>query len=203
MSEKLHISRANSKLGYIPSVNLTPFPTCRPDAPCARLCYARKGRFLFKNVKNTLEKNWDLWCEDPDSYEKQVVAAAIVSKFFRWHSAGDIPSADYLSMMVRVAKACPTTSFLCFTKQYEIVDEWVSKNGMVPENLHIVYSHWGDVLVPANPYHFPSAHIRFKKESCSIPEGAHQCPGYCGDCVATGCSCWDLKRGESVVFNQH
>ena len=39
--------------------------------------------------------------------------------------------------------------------------------------------------------------------STDIPADARPCPSYCGDCVATGMSCWDLKRGESVVFNEH
>ena len=81
----------------------------------------------------------------------------------------------YLDMMARVAANLPDTRVL---------------------------SAWGD-FKPDNPHNLPVAYIRFKKVSTDIPADARRCPSYCGDCVATGMSCWDLKRGESVVFNEH
>ena len=59
-----HISLSNSKLGSIPSINLPPIVTCRPDAPCKSTCYACNGRFRFKNVKQTLESNLEEWKAD-------------------------------------------------------------------------------------------------------------------------------------------
>ena len=130
--------------------------------------------------------------------------ASYPSRFFRYHSSGDIPDEAYLDMMVRVAGVCRKTSFLCFTKKYELVDEWIRSHGDLPENLSMVYSAWGD-FVPENPFHLPTAYIRFRKEETLIPENAMQCSGYCGACVTSGKSCWDLRRGtgDCVVFNQH
>lgn len=43
-----YISLNNSKLGdFIPSVNLPPVKTCRPDAPCKGLCYARRDHVKY------------------------------------------------------------------------------------------------------------------------------------------------------------
>ena len=206
MQEKrVHISRGITKLGAnIPSVSLPPVVTCRPDAPCFKKCYARKGRFAFKQNKDLLQTNLEIWKEDPKGFELTIQTTAHFSKYFRYFSSGDIPDADFLAMMVRVANECPDTSFLCFTKKYELVDQFVESHGMIPENLHIVYSAWG-VFQPDNPFGFPVAYIRFRNQNNSIPENARQCSGYCGDCVQTGASCWTLHRGcgDCVVFNEH
>lgn len=207
--EHVHISNGISKLGAnIPSVNLPAVSTCRPDAPCYKECYARKGRFCFQKNKGLLERNLEIWEQAPEQFEQDVKIAAFHSRFFRYHSSGDIPDVNYFLMMIRIAKELPNTSFLCFTKRFEIINVYLTEaeDGLhdgIPDNLHIVFSAWGDWL-PDNPFHLPEAHIRFKnKPNNYIPACAHQCPKYCGECVMSGCSCWDLKRGESVVFDQH
>lgn len=210
MLAHVHISRGNTKLGVnIPSVNLPPQSTCRPDAPCAKKCYARKGRFSFPHNKDLACTNLQMWQEEPMIYEREIMVAAFTAKFFRWHSSGDIPDAEYLKMMVRVAERLPSTKFLCFTKKFELVNEFVQEHGYPPENLTIVYLAWGEWR-PENPWGFPMAYVRLKKEEAQIPSGASQCSGYCGDCVCSGRSCWDMKRGfdaeggtACVVFNEH
>lgn len=203
--EHVHISRGITKLGAaIPSVNLPPGDTCRPDAPCFRLCYARKGRFSFTHTRDLLSRNLRLWRTDPDRYEREIECAAYTSRFFRFHSSGDIPDDAYLAMMIRVANRCKETAFLCFTKKFELVDKYIFDHGpeAIPHNLHIVYSAWGNFL-PVNPHNLPIAYIKLRKEQSAIPGDARPCSGYCGDCVASGHSCWDLKPGQSVCFNQH
>lgn len=205
MLAHVHISRGVSKLGEsIPSVSLPPGQTCRTGAPCKKLCYARKGRFAFTHNKDLLQRNLDVWNQDPEGYERDIAIAAFTSRFFRYHSAGDVPDAAYIDMMVRVAQSCPHTSFLCFTKKYELFNQYIESHGDLPSNLSIVFSAWG-TLIPDNPYRLPVAYIRFKKQENHIPENARPCSGYCGDCVQTGKSCWDLKRGtdDCVVFDQH
>lgn len=204
MTEHIHISRGVSKLGTdIPSVNLPPVVTCRKEAPCYKKCYARKGRFSFSHNKQLLQRNYDVWRNDPEAFENDVRVAAWHSRFFRWHSSGDIPDEKYLDMMVRIAKDVPETRFLAFTKKCEMINEWIRKNGDLPENLSVVFSAWGSIFIPENPYQLSVAYVNLKDGSCKIPEDALRCPKYCGDCVMTGCSCWDLKKNMSVVFNEH
>lgn len=201
--DHVHISYHVSKLGVdIPSVSLPVGGTCRPDAPCFRKCYARRGRFCFQRNKAHLQNNLEMWLVNPEQYEYEVGIAAFFHGYFRWHSAGDIPNTAYLDMMVRVAKDKPNTRFLAFTKKYELVNGWLDDNGTFPTNLTIVLSAWGS-FVPENPHNLPLAYIRFRKEDTNIPAHARECPSYCGNCVATGMSCWDLKPGEAVVFNEH
>lgn len=201
--EHVHISYHVSKLGVdIPSVNLPAGCTCRTDAPCFQKCYARRGRFCFQRNSAHLQNNLEMWSVNPQQYEYEVGIAAFFHGYFRWHSAGDIPDFEYLNMMVRVARDKQSTKFLAFTKKYELINEWLDANGAFPENLTIVLSAWGD-FIPDNPHNLPMAYIRFRKGDNSTPAHARECPSYCGNCVATGMSCWDLKSGDAVVFNEH
>lgn len=200
-----HISLCNSKLGSIPSVNLPPIITCRPDAPCAKsnLCYACKGRFRLQSVKNTLSRNLDEWKSSPDQYAQSIIDACTNVRFFRWHSAGDIPDVSYLDMMCSIARLQKEVHFLCFTKKYEMVNAYIAQNGK-PDNLNIVFSAWGN-LIPGNPHQLPIAYIDLKSEEgkSSIPESALPCSGSCNHCIQHELNCWNLKSGMSVVFHQH
>ena len=202
--EHVHISHGITKLGAdIPSVSFPAGITCDPDAPCFKKCYARKGRFSFPNVKNLLALNLMIWKEAPEQFETDIKISAFHSRFFRYFSSGDIPDASFFDMMVRVANELPNTQFLAFTKKAWIVNTYVKQHGDIPGNLRVVFSAWGD-WAPDNPNNFPVAYIRFKNgDNSGIPDSAWQCPKYCGDCVMTGCSCWDLQKGESVCFAEH
>ena len=58
MLSHVHISYGVSKLGAeIPSVSLPVGCTCRPDAPCLRKCYGRRGRFSFSRTKALIQNN--------------------------------------------------------------------------------------------------------------------------------------------------
>lgn len=200
----VHISKGVTKLGAgIPSVSLPPVCTCRPGAACAAKCYARKGRWRFPHNAELLQNNLNIWNEDPGAFQRDVIISAFHSRFFRWHSAGDIPDMKYLEMMVDTAKRLPDTRFLCFTKKFEMVNEYLNIHKSFPENLRMVFSAWGS-FIPENPHNLPMAYVRFKKgDNTGIPANAFQCQNYCGDCVMSGCSCWDLKNGEAVCFNEH
>lgn len=205
-----HISTNVSKLGVaIPCINLPALITCKADAPCRKGCYACKGNFTTKCVKTGLENNLQAFIENPDYYFDKIMYTlkAIPYRFFRYHSSGDIVNMTYLEGMVRVAKECPSTRFLCFTKKYEIVNKWLDKNHEFPNNLIMVFSHWGVYEVP-NPYNLPTSHVRFRRPNevntnDFIPEDAIECSGMCGSCVDGSSHCWNLNKGESVCFNQH
>lgn len=155
-------------------------------------------------VRNLLWKNLEVWEDNPAGFEEDVYVAAYQSRYFRWHSAGDIPDEAYLHMIVRIAGRLPKTNFLCFTKRFEMINEYLSsaQGHSFPPNLQIILSAWGD-FVPDNPFNLPIAYVRFKKEQTQIPASAFQCKKFCGECVLTDQSCWNLKRGESVVFDEH
>ncbi len=199
------ISTTNSKLGLIPSVNLAPIITCRSNCPCAKDCYATKGNYRFKNVKDSHIHNYHEYLSNPEGYFKDICHAVnngmVTYAYFRWHASGDIVDDKYFEGMVKVAEAQPNTSFLAFTKKFEIVNQFISNGGIIPSNLHIVFSAWGDNFKIENPHLFPVAHVRFRDENQnkSIPQDALECSGDCTNCL----QCWKIQRGQSVVFDKH
>lgn len=199
------ISLTNAKLGgKIPSVNLPAGLTCRADAPCQKGCYAKKGNFTYKKVKQSLENNLNAYLNNPKQYFNEIVNFLtdndVTYKFFRWHSAGDIVNYDYLLGMIDVAKRCKKTKFLCFTKKFFFVNHYLKSNEL-PKNLKIVFSAWDKTFEVLNPYNMPVTYVNFKDASknADIPEFAIPCIGDCKTCKA----CWSLKPGQSVYFNQH
>ena len=207
----MKISLTISKLGgQIPSVNLPPVITCRKNAPCTALCYARKGNFCYKNVKKSHLDNLEHYRKNPKNYFDSIItflSGLTTYKLFRWHSSGDIVDEEYFEGMIRVAEACPETKFLAFTKKYEIVNNWMAKALLIgrklPANLKIVFSMWDNEFNKTvdNYYDFPTTWVYFKdpEKNGDIPQDAFPCIGKCYECFA----CWNLGKGHSTVFKQH
>lgn len=197
------ISTSISKLGAnIPSINLPPVLTCNPNAPCFKGCYARKGHFCFDSVKQRYLDNLYFYKENPKQYFEDVVNATRLSLYARWHSSGDIVDEKYLEGMCKVARKNKNTQYLAFTKQFPIVNKYVADGHRIPKNLHIVYSCWKN-WIPDNPYNFPTTWVYFPNDKDDtnklIPKKAKPCDGKCDMCQ----KCWNLKKGESVVFKKH
>lgn len=202
---QVKLSNSVRKLGSgIVTLNFPAGITCREDAPCAEGCYAKRGNFLFDTVKARHMENYMAYVDDKEMFWDQIAAQLLLVpyRFFRYFSSGDIPDAEFVYGMVDFANKFPETHFLCFTKQYEFVNEYINKNGALPQNLTVVLGAWKDWM-PKNPYNLPTAYVRFKNEFHYIPCNAHKCPKYCGDCVMTDGSCWNLRKGESVCFDKH
>lgn len=196
------ISTSISKLGkHIPCISFPVGETCRENAPCFDKCYARAGRFNNPSVQKAYRRNLEIWHNDPEFFELYLKNFASNYRFFRYHSSGDIPDAEYLKMMFRVAEALPGTNFLCFTKKFEMVNDYLDEHEQ-PDNLQMFLSQWA-CWKPENPHNLPIAAIKLRCHESFIPEDAIHCPGFCGDCVLTGCSCWHMKHGQTVFFDEH
>ena len=140
--EKVCISEGNSKMGTIKSVSLPAYTTCRHDCECAKICYARKGRFIFSSIKESLERNLRILKNDPDIYWEEVNDALLLNRYLRFHGSGDIPNIKYLEKMVEAANKNKATEILCFTKRYEMVNKFIKNGGVIPVNLHLIFSKW-------------------------------------------------------------
>jgi len=201
---KTIITTTNTKLGHmIPSINI-PTTVCRADAPCRKGCYAKKGNWLFKGVQKGLQERLDLFIHDSDKYFDTIISelnGLTTYKYVRWHSSGEIVNYKYLLGIVKVAKACKQTNFLCFTKKFDIVNLYLSLGHRIPKNLHIVFSGWDKNFIVDNPYNMPMTYVVFKDKSmnANIPETAIPCAGHCETCLA----CWTLQNGQSVYFHKH
>lgn len=195
------ISPGNKKMGSVPSVSLPSWTTCRP-CRCWTNCYGHKIERLRPNVANAYQRNLEILMKDPDTYWREVEAAIMVSRFFRFHVSGDIPDGDYLERMVKVAWNNSHCEILCFTKKYDLVNDFMDHGGVIPKNLHMIFSGWVG-LEMVNPYSFPEAHVRYRDGSTTARDDAEGCGGNCTECAKTDGGCWVLGPGQQVVFNEH
>lgn len=198
------ISNSNTKLGtFIGSVNMPQGVTCPADAPCRKGCYATRGNFNYSNVKEGIYKNYLAYMENPQQFFDVLhwQLNMLPYRFFRWHGSGDIVDARYLEGMCWLAEQHPNTKFLCFTKQYKIVNDYLNEHEK-PMNLTIVFSNWMDYIAP-NPHNLPMTYVEFKGADFPLPENALRCSGKCATCVNTEGNCWNLKNGDSVIMKKH
>lgn len=198
----IKISPGNSKLGSIPSISLPSGLTCRNDCECSKKCYAKKLERMRPSVRDAYKHNYDILNNDSDTYWREVEASIMMSRFFRFHVSGDIPDNVYFAHMVEIAQRNPHCEILCFTKRYNLVNDFLDFGGTLPQNLHIIFSGWHDIEM-VNPHNLPEAHVRYRNGSTTAREDAKLCGGNCTECAITDAGCWTAKRGEQVIFNEH
>ena len=197
----ISLSPGNVKMGAIPSISLPSVLTCR-SCDCQTKCYAKKLERLRPNVRKAYQRNLDILNNDPVQYWREVEAAIMCSRFFRFHVSGDIPDSNYFANMVAVAQRNAHCQILCFTKKFELVNQSILDGIKPPENLHLIFSAWKGLEMD-NIFNFPTAHVRYRDGSTTAGEGAIECGGCCTDCCVTDSGCWTLKPGEQVIFNEH
>lgn len=195
------ISRGNEKMGAIQSVSLPSGVTCIVCG-CNQKCYAKRMEKRRRTVREAYQNNLKVLNEAPEVYWREVEAAVMLSRYFRFHVSGDIPNKDYFDKMVEVASRQKHCDILCFTKKFEIVNEYIEAHGELPENLHIVFSGWVG-LEMISPFSLPEAHVRYRNGFTTARDDAVECAGNCTECASVSGGCWTLKKGEQVVFNEH
>ena len=194
------ISKGNIKMGEIKSVSLPPVITCAENCTCAKKCYAMRMYRRFKQVKESYDRNLNIYINNPTEYWKQVNDALCTSRFFRFHVSGDIPTYDYLVQMIETVRNNPHCNVLVFTKQYNFVNMAIESGIEIPSNLHILFSEWTGMPLP-NPHNLPVAHVIFKGTK---PQPNWKiCSGNCLECAKANKNCWALKNGEHVAFHEH
>lgn len=198
----IKVSNGNAKLGSISSISLPSGITCRTDCDCQKKCYAKRLERLRPAVRDAYQVNYSLLNNAPEIFWREVEATIMMSRFFRFHVSGDIPDLDYLVNMCDIASRNTHCEMLCFTKKFDIVNTYLRDGGVIPINLHIVFSGWKNLKMD-NPYELPEAHVRYRDGTTTANQDAKECSGNCTDCAITDGGCWSLHRGEQVIFNEH
>jgi hypothetical protein len=118
------------------------FNACPSAGACAAPCYARRGTYLFSNVRAAHIKNLMFVLEDlagwEDALRSELDRDRFRGAYIRIHDAGDFFSDEYLDAWLRVIRDYPDTRFYAYTKE---VRRLKSRDDL-PPNLTIIYS-WG------------------------------------------------------------
>jgi hypothetical protein len=161
-----------------------------PGSVCSG-CYALKGRYRFKNVKNAMQRRLDsinnpLW--------PQAMAAQILShkpKFFRWHDSGDLQSLDHLKKIFEVCNLTPGIEHWLPTREATIVN--CITPDQVPKNLIIRLSAHKVDGKAATFWPWTSTVVTSEK-TCPAAEQGNKCL----DCRA----CWN-RDVKNVAYGKH
>ena len=162
------------------------------------ICYAKKGRYGFKNVSDAMEKRLNS-LNRSDWVDKIVLLIQKKEKtgFFRWHDSGDIQGTWHLEKIAEVAKRLHHIKFWLPTREYAFVMEWM-KYSKVPKNLTIRLSAY---MIDGKPP--TSLAKKLGLSTSGVSENSFNCPASkqdneCGSCRA----CWDNSI-ENVNYKKH
>ncbi len=161
-----------------------------PGSVCSG-CYALKGRYRFKNVKDAMQRRLDsinhpLW--------PQAMAAQILShkpKFFRWHDSGDLQSLEHLKKIFEVCNLTPSIQHWLPTREASIIG--CKTPDQVPLNLIIRLSAHKVDGKAATFWPWTSTVVTSEK-TCPAAEQGNKCL----DCRA----CWN-RDIKNVAYGKH
>lgn len=191
------ISEGNSKMGNVPSFNLTPGRTCTAEAckTCLKEgCYAIKLYKLRPSVRKCYDRNTAAVLNDLEGFKASINSFLKTYKprIFRIHSSGDFVTEDYFLAWLDIAKSNKDVVFLAFTKCYAMIK---AHRNEIPENMRIIFSAWPGMPIERADG-IPVAWVDDGKEN-RIPADALECSGKCEDCAA----CWITEK--DVYFRKH
>lgn len=121
------------------------YNTCPSAGVCAKVCYARNGTYLFRNVKARHQANLQYVLDDLPGWERQMTAEVAHPRhrggWVRIHDAGDFFSDEYLTAWLDIARATPETRFYAYTKEVSRFRRLAEPDA--PDNFLWVYSMGG------------------------------------------------------------
>lgn len=202
---EITISRHNTKMGNVASISFPPIVTCIEDAPCAKACYARRLSARYRTVRESYERNFNAWMNNPMAFWTYLDFEMQGIRFFRFFVSGDMPSFDFCKEMLGFIERNTQTEFFMFTKRYVFINDYIiATNHPLPKNFHVIFSAWKGLKMD-NPFNLPTCHVLYKDGSCTAKniETAYKCSGNCFECATTCSGCWGLHNGEEVVINKH
>ena len=113
--------------------------TCPMADECVQFCYARKGAYIWGNVKPAFEKRLELTRRDDfvDLMNKEIMSKREID-YVRIHDSGDFYSPKYLAKWLQIAKDNPYVRFYAYTNMIALF-----KRTKLPNNFDVIFSNSG------------------------------------------------------------
>jgi len=145
------------------------FKTCPNAGACARVCYARNGTYLFRNVAQAHLRNLESVLHDPQGWKNAMISELSHKRFrangdpknvpidtdqldnwarawirnggkaVRIHDAGDFFSRWYLDLWIEIANDVPDVLFYAYTKEVQMFQSV----DQFPNNFRFLFSTGG------------------------------------------------------------
>ena len=187
-----------------PSMNL-PAVACITGAKLVKVkgstcsgCYALKGRYRFKNVRDAMKRRLDR-LHDPRWIDAMVTLIngrhwQKPQPVFRWHDSGDIQSVQHLKNIFEVCKRTPATAHWLPTREARFLK--LMDPDVVPKNLKIVLSdHMNNQRVAPTWWPYTSG-VSTDHNQVTCPAASQG--NKCLDCR----KCWD-RNTKRVIYGKH
>ena len=130
----VRFSTGNRKTGAnVPSVSLIPVADCGNCKVCSGGCYDVRNVCFQKSVQISRAVNSAILKSNPEKYFAAVRKFVRFARFFRWHVGGDLVNLDYFLQVVAIALETPQCEFLIFTKEFDLVNGWLSDGNKLPK----------------------------------------------------------------------
>ena len=112
--------------------------TCPMADSCVKFCYAKKGAYIWGNVKPAFEKRYELTKTDEFVEAMNVEIKRKRPDYVRVHDSGDYYSPKYLKKWIEIAIHNPSVKFYSYTN---MVDMMLKTS--LPDNYDIIFSDSG------------------------------------------------------------
>jgi ABC-type Zn uptake system ZnuABC Zn-binding protein ZnuA len=105
---------------------------------CVAFCYAKKGAYIWRNVKPAFEMRYQL--SKTDKFIAKINAEITLKEpeYIRVHDSGDYYSKEYLNKWIEIAKANPDVKFYSYTNCIQML-----KDAILPKNYDVIFSSSG------------------------------------------------------------
>lgn len=204
--DNLHVKlqRGNKKTGRnCYTVSLMAIVDCNNCKKCKYGCYDDNHDQIYPAVIADRAKNSAIHKKDRARYWKEIdeQIKKLKVKELRLNVGGDLQYDDFKYVRV-LGLENPDTDILFFTKNYKGLNEYLDEVSF-PENVHPIMSAWIGMKMD-NRHNLPCSHVLFDDGKTTAPDyGAYYCKGNCSECHIQGEGCWNLKKGEHVIFRAH
>jgi hypothetical protein len=119
---------------------------CAMADKCVDFCYARKGAYIWSNVKSAHEQRYEF--SKTDEFVDAMINDILNKKaeYVRVHDGGDYYSGRYMAKWFAIARALPQVRFYSYTNMIEMV-----LKSRVPDNFDFIFSDSGKQVHLINP----------------------------------------------------
>ena len=198
---------SNSTKGQLTNIHGTCGGCCEG---CKGSCYAiRDGKFHSNSCIPAWGRNTLIARNNIDGMFRQIKAELLMNKakVLRWHSSGEIINYNYLLHMVKLAVEMPNVQFYCYTKRFNLVEQYLKEFKKFPKNFVVNISVWHD---NAKGYDFKNLNW-FVFDDGTDPKVAkmRHCPAVDKNGNSTGVTCGECgwcfsgNKGRRTAVYEH